>query len=115
MWPSEWLRIESESPQLLAACRGLRGQAWLYSTSHSQMLVRFYREGSLAGIYVYCKGCELVQFQSSWLDADVRVEISKGRYGQVYTITDGDRLRIECGAAFLADCPQLVRFEGPGI
>jgi len=115
MWPSKWLRIESELPQLLAECRGLRGQAWAYSTSHGQMLVRFYRDGSLAGVYLYCMSCDFVQFQSSWLDADVRVEISKGRYGQVYTITDGDRLRIVCGAAFLAESPDLVRLQEPSI
>ena len=79
------------------------------------MLVRFYRDGSLAGIYLYCKSCDLVQFHSSWLDANVRVEISQGRYGAVYTITDGDRLRIVCGAAFLAESPDLVRLEEPSI
>jgi hypothetical protein len=111
MWPSKWLRIENESPGLLAQCRGLRGQAWAYSTSHSEMLVRFYRDGSLAGIYLFCKSCDLVQFQSSWLDADVRVEISQGQYGPVYTITDGDRLRIVCGAAFLAESPELISLQ----
>jgi hypothetical protein len=113
MWPSKWLRIENESPDLLAQCRGLRGQAWSYSTSHSQLLVRFYRDGSLAGIYLYCKGCDLVHFVSSWLDADVRVEISQGQFGPVYTITDGERLRVICGAAFLAESSDLVRLEEP--
>src|SRR5689334_16196714 len=115
MWPSKWLRIENESPELLAQCRSLRGQAWSYSTSHSQMLVRFYRDGSLAGIYLYCKSCDLVHFESFWLDADVRVEISQGRYGPVYTITDGERLRIMCGAAFLAESPDLVRLDDQSI
>src|SRR5689334_4321527 len=103
MWPSNWLPIKNESPEFLAQCRGLRGQAWAYSTSHGQMLVRFYRDRSLAGTYLYCKGCDLVQFQSSWLHADVRIEVSTGRYGPLYTITDGDRLRIVCGAAFWAE------------
>jgi hypothetical protein len=115
MWPSKWLPIKSKCPELLARCRGLRGQAWSYSTSHSQMLVRFYREGSLAGIYLYCKSCDSVQFLSSWLDANVRVEISQGRHGPVYTITDGDRMRIMCGAAFVAESSDLVRLQEPGI
>ena len=115
MWPSKWIRIETESPELLAQCRGLRGEPWSYSTSHSQMLVRFYHDGSLAGIYLWCKSCDLVHFESSWLDADVRVEISQGRYGLVYTITDGERLRIVCGAAFLAESPELIRLEQPCI
>jgi hypothetical protein len=79
------------------------------------MLVRFYQDGSLAGIYLYCKSCDFVQFESSWLDANVRVEISKGKYGPVYTITDGDRLRIVCGAAFLAESPDLVRLQEPSM
>ena len=115
MWPSKWISIDDDSPRLLAQCRGLRGQAWSYSTSHSQMLVRFYRDGSLAGIYLYCKSCDMVQFQDSWLDANVRVEISKGQRGSVYTITDGDRLRIVCGAAFLAESPELVSLQEPSI
>jgi hypothetical protein len=109
MWPTNWLRIESEFPELLTQCRGLRGEPWSYSTSHSQMLVRFYRDGSLAGIYLYCKNCESVQFRTSWLDANVRVEILEGPHGPVYTITDGDRLHIVCGAAFLAQSPDLIR------
>jgi hypothetical protein len=115
MWPSKWLRIENETPELLALCRGLRGQAWAYSTSHSQMLVRFYRDGSLAGIYLYCKSCDSVHFESSWLDANLRIEISQGRNAPRYVITDGDRLRIVCGAAFLAESPELVDLPGPGI
>ena len=79
------------------------------------MLVRFYRDGSLAGIYLYCKSCDIVQFQSSWLDANVKIQISDGRYGKIYNITDGDRLRIVCGAAFLAESPGLVRLQEPGI
>lgn len=100
---------------LLAQCRGLRGQAWSYSTSHSQMLVRFYRSGSMAGIYLYCMSCDVVQFQSYWEDADVSVRISQGRFGPLYTITDGDRLRIECGAAFMAESSELIRLEEPSI
>lgn len=103
MWPSNWVRIEDESPQLLDRCRGLRGQAWEYSTSHSEMLVRFYTSGASAGIFLFCKNCESVQFKSDWLEANVRVAVSRGEYGLVYTIKDGDRLQIVCGAAFLAE------------
>ena len=79
------------------------------------MLVRFYREGSLAGVYLYCKACNSVQFQSFWLNSDVAVRISEGQHGSVYTITDGDRLRIVCGAAFLAQSPDLIRLPEPKV
>jgi len=115
MWPSKWLPVEGDACELLAQCRGLMGQAWAYSTSHSQMLVRFYTPGSLAGIYLYCTGCDLVHFQSSWLDANTRVEISQGRYGPVYTITDGERLRIVCARACLAESRDLLRLQEPSI
>ena len=111
MWPSNWIKIESETPELLARWRGVHGQAWEYSTSHGQLLVRFYRVGSLAGAYLLCKNCSEVHFQSSWLDAHVRVGISQGKFGPVYTITDGDRLRVVCTAAFLAETPDLIWFR----
>ena len=113
MWPSKWLRIENDSPELLTQCRGLRAEVWEYQVGHGQLLVRFFREGSLAGIYLYCKICHRVQFDSYWLSADVRIEISQGQHGPIYTIIDGDRLRIVCGAAFLAESPELIRIPRP--
>ena len=103
MWPSQWIKIESESPELLTRWRGVMGQAWEYSTSHGQLLVRFYRPGETAGLFLYCKNCSLVHFQSSWLNANVRIGLSKKKDGQVYTITDGDHLHIVCGYAALAE------------
>ena len=111
MWPSNWLRIQDEPVDLVAQCRGLRGQAWAYSVSHSQLLIRFYQEGDRAGIYLYCKMCDLVHFQADWENADLSVHISEGQNGRVYAITDGDRLRIVCGAAFVAHSSNFIRFE----
>ena len=115
MWPSKWLKIHDEGAELFTRCRGLRAEPWSFSTSHGQMLVRFYRPKSESGIYLYCKICEYVQFISLWDDADPKVETSQGQYGKIYTITDGDRLRIVCGAALIAEWPHFVRIPLPSI
>jgi hypothetical protein len=72
------------------------------------MLVRFYTAGSLAGIYLYCKGCDLIQFHGGWENADPSVTISQGRDGPICTVSDGDRLRIVSSAAFLAETSELI-------
>ena len=79
------------------------------------MLVRFYRPSTIAGIYLYCKVCDYLQFISHWDDATPTLETAPGRYGKIYTITDGDRMRIVCGAAFMAECPEFVRIPPPSI
>lgn len=107
----QWQRIEIESPELLMKCVGLKGHAWAYMTGHSQLLVRFYESGSWNGIYLFCKGCEDVHFQSSWPNANVTVEILAGQYGREYMITDGDRLRIHCSAAFLTEYEGYLQFS----
>jgi hypothetical protein len=107
MWPSKWMRIENE-PELLAQCRGLRGQVWEYQIGHSQLLVRFHRESSLAGIYLYCKSCDVVHFDAYWLDSDVRFVQSPGKYGPIFTVTDGDHLRVVCSVAFIAESPEFI-------
>jgi len=107
MWLSKWIRIESE-PELLADCRGLRGQVCEYQIGHSQLLVRYYRESSMAGIYLYCKGCDVVHFDAYWLDADIEFQQSPGKHGPIFTVTDGEHLRVVCSVAFIAASPNLI-------
>ena len=114
MWPVIWSKIENESPELLAKCRGLRAQVCEYQISHGQLLIRFYRDGTYGGIYLYCKSCDRVEFNAFWQDADISVEISEGEFGPIYTITDGERLRIECHAAFLGEYPDSLTIPRPG-
>lgn len=117
MWPSDsdWLEIGSESSELLAQCRGLQAQAWSYSASHSQLLVRFYQPSKIAGIYLYCKACDFVQFERSWEDVSLTIKASQEPHGKIYTITDGDRLRIVCGAAWMAVCSEFVHIPSPKV
>ena len=115
MWPSNWLSIEKEGAELFARCRGLQAQPWSYSVSHGQLLIRFYTPSKIAGIYLYCKICEIVQFVKYWEDASPKIDISQGRHGKIYTVTDGNRLRIVCGAAFIAECPEFVRIPPPSL
>lgn len=115
MWPTNWSPIEKEASGMLLSCHGLIGQAWSYSTSHSQLLVRFYREGSDSGIYLYCKDCDSIQFEGSWRQAMPTVELSPSQFPGRVTIKDGERLSVICGAAFLAESSVFVRLPEPRI
>ena len=115
MWPSKWLTIQDDGAELFTRCRGLQAQPWSYSVSHGQLLIRFYAPSEIAGIYLYCKVCDNVQFVKYWKNANPKVETSQGRHGKIYTITDGDRLRIVCGVAFIAECAEFVRFPLPSL
>jgi len=108
MWPSNWKTINSETPDLLLQCRGYRGQVCEYLVGHSQLLARFYAARPLADTLLYCAGCDEVRFHASWKDADVRVAISCDQKGQIFTITDGDRLFIVCRVAQLAESRDII-------
>ena len=108
MWPTNWKKIETETPDLLVQCRGYRGQVCEYLIGHGQLLVRFNAPRPLADTLLYCTGCDVVRFHAYWENADVRVAISRDNMlphqrGPIYTITDGDRLHIECRTAALSE------------
>ena len=103
MWPATWRAIGHETPYLLEQCRGFRGQVCEYQIGHSQLLARFYANRPLADTLLYCTGCDLVSFQTSWDQVDVRVAITHDQHGPIFEITDGGRLRIVCRRAVLAE------------
>lgn len=108
MWPKNWSKIKDQTPDLLAQCRGFRGQVCEYIIGHSQLLARFYARRPLADTLLYCAGCDFVSFHAGWQDVDVRVAISHDKHGPVFEITDGERLRIVCRSAELAESRDLV-------
>jgi hypothetical protein len=107
-WPSNWNKVTSETPDLLLQCRGFSGQVCEYLIGHSQLLARFYAKRPLADTLLYCTGCDVVSFQAGWDNADVRIAISQDKYGPVFEITDGDRFRVVCRTARLAESRDLV-------
>lgn len=113
MWPSVWFPVESEFLPLMDRCQGLIGQPWAYSTSHGQFLVRFYREGSESGIYLYCKDCDALRFDSSWREARPTLHFVQGPTGHRIEIQDGERLKVSCGSAFLAESADYLHLPEP--
>jgi len=105
---TQWSPIENESPDFLAQCRGLLGQVWEYKIGHSRLLIRFFQKGSMAGFYLYCKACDIVHFDAYWQDTNLKIAISEDKYGKLFTITDGERLRIVCRAVFTGKASQLI-------
>jgi hypothetical protein len=107
-WPTNWIKIKDESPDLLTQCRGFRGQVCEYLIGHSQLLARFYAPRPLADTLLYCTACDFVSFHAYWDKSDVRISISRDKHGPIFEITDGERLRIVCRTASLAESRKLV-------
>jgi hypothetical protein len=113
MWPTNWTRNAEDLKDLLDRWRGTRGQVWEYSASHGQLLVRLFREGDdpIPSAYVLCKNCRSVEFETEWKDSDVRVSVTVGPSGPIYSVTDGGRLRVSCGGAFGAESNEFIAIQ----
>jgi hypothetical protein len=118
MWPDNWIADASKVDAMLKAWRGGMAQAWAYSVSHSQLLIRVHREKNpveVRSLFIYIKGCMQISFQSSWRDvAFVIKEIGAGS-GSEYEVSDADRCIIRCSVR-----PFVCEMEGydvklPGI
>jgi hypothetical protein len=110
MWPSHWTENDDELNGLLHRWRGANAQAWEYSVSHGQLLIRLHREETnpIPSAYILCKNCHSVHFESGWKGADMSFTVAPGSYGPLYTFTDGKRLTVVCGAAFGAETDVLI-------
>ena len=122
-WPEHWISGLADVQKELHRWESADSvaQAWAYSVSHSQMLVRIYRQQgtgspSPTSLYLYLKDCHRVSFHDLWRDIRVRVEEQRGKYGPEFIVTDGDRLFVHCGVRpFAAESPVFLRFETPSI
>jgi hypothetical protein len=108
MWPTNWKKIGSETPDLLSQCRGYQGQVCEFLIGHGQLLARFYAGHPLADTLLYCTGCDVVRFHAYWKDVDVRAAISHDKQGTMFTITDGERLYVVCRTAELAESRDTI-------
>jgi hypothetical protein len=96
--------------KLLGHWRGARAELWEYSHSHGQLLIRFFRESpnSVHSMYLLCKDCRTVHFHNSWPDMEVRVDWTSSAEGSAHTVSDGSRLRVECGAVFAVESDTFI-------
>jgi hypothetical protein len=110
MWASKWTKNSDEMAKLLGHWRGARAEAWEYSHGHGQLLIRFFREGPHAGrsMYLLCRDCRSVHFHNSWPDMDVRVDWTSGSDVSSHTVSDGTRLRVECGAVLALESDTFI-------
>jgi len=111
MWPAKWTKTAEELIKLLEHWDGAKAEVWEYSASQHQMLLRFFRERSNShqSMFLLCKDCRTVHFQAYWLDMQVRVSLKSDSQPRAYTVSDGDRLRIECAEVFAAESDVLIR------
>ena len=111
MWPSKWTKSADELLKLLDHWDGAKGEVWEYSANQQQLLVRFFRErpNSHSSMFLLCKDCRIVHFQTYWLDMQVRVSLKSDSQPRAYVVSDGERLRIECAEVFAAESDVLIR------
>jgi len=110
MWPSKWTKTAEELAKLLEHWDGAKAEVWEYSSHHGQLLIRFFREGTHAShsLYLLCKDCRTVHFQAYWLNMQVRVNLKSESGTSAHFVSDGDRLRVECGAVSAAQSDAFI-------
>jgi hypothetical protein len=123
MWPEHWISGLEAVQKELHRWEGADSvaQGWLYSVSHSQLLIRIYRQQgtgspSATSLYLYLKDCRRVSFHDLWRDVRIRIEGQPGKFGPEFIVTDGDRLFVHCGVRpFSAESSDFLRFERPSM
>jgi hypothetical protein len=82
--------------------QGCRVEAWEYSVSHGQFLVRVHREdpNDIFSLFLLCKNCYRVNFISHWINSNLEISISQGELGTVWLLKDADNLSVTSGALF---------------
>jgi hypothetical protein len=123
MWPEHWISGLADVQKELRRWEGqdAMAQGWAYSVSHSQLLVRIYRQHGSDGpsptsLWLYLQDCYRVSFNDVWRDVHIQVEERPGKFGPEFILTDRDRLFVHCGARPLAaESSGFLRFEKPAI
>jgi len=108
-----WTRTADQLAKLLEHWQGAKAEVWEYSAAHRQLLIRFYREGTnpTHSLYLLCKDCRTVHFHAYWLDTQIRVNLKSETE---HSLSDGDRLRVECGALSAIEAHEVVHLNSQG-
>ena len=96
--------------------QGAAAQPWEYSVSHSQFLLRIYREDDLKGLtlvsfYLWMKDCDRVSFFGLWRGANIQIEERRGEYGPRFLVSDCEHVVVDCGAVFAAESGERIRLD----
>ena len=68
----------------IAECRGAIVTLWEYTVSLSQLTIRVTRPGERGNLHLVFNGCQRVEADSSWIDADLQIQVR----GDLFTLTD---------------------------
>ena len=99
MWPANWESEEERVQVLLEEWRGSMAEAWAYTVSHGQFLLRLHRQ-SEESLFVWFKNCRNVQFAPSWQASSVKLE--RNADGALLA-TDGGNLNVSCASIQVAE------------
>ena len=120
MWPNEWKAGTSDVTRELEKWAGGSAQAWGYSVSHSQLLIRLFRDSgnkeNRTSLYLYLKDCRQVSFRDSWHEVAIEIAEQPGELGFEYTLTDGERFYARCGVKpFAAESEEFLSIPSPAL
>ena len=121
MWPKHWISGVEDVQKELHRWKGAVGQGWAYSVSHSQLLVRIYREQqggspSPTSLWLYLMDCHRVSFHDLWREVDIQIEQHPGKFGPEFIVRDADRLFVHCGVLpHATESSEFLSFEQPAL
>ena len=104
----DWIALDNQVEEFRQKCKGRNGQAWAYTVSHGQLLIRYYDDQTTSSVYLRCKDIASVSFRKHWNYSLPDVHFSDGEYGPEITISDGENLMINCGFAFWVQSDEFL-------
>jgi hypothetical protein len=116
MWPTDWTNDDEALVALLEKWRGGEVEAWEYSVSHGQLLIRIFHKdsGSIRSAYVLCTSCDEVYFQARWSNAHIAFSRDASRLGPKLLLHDSDRFWVSCDSASAVEADEFIRLDLPG-
>ena len=115
-WPSNWISDSAQVSALIEKWRGATAQAWAYSVSHSQLLVRVHWDREpveIFSLFVYFKGCSRVAFRDTWREFNLQVSQTNGQFGSEFEVSDGDHLSVRCSSGpFVYETETFLKLPG---
>jgi hypothetical protein len=110
-----WTGDEKEIQKLFDQWRGSNGQVWEYVCGHGTLLVRFFRPNSRLSLYLQCKDCRRLEFESFWENSDLLLHKrqQKNVEDPKFEIRDGDRFFVACFAVYLKESEKPFHIDWP--
>jgi len=113
-----WTGDEQKIRELLDKWRGANAQVSEYVCGHGTLLIRVFRPELRLNLYIQCKDCRTIKFQSmGWKNANLVLrEKPNPRQNDEdfkFEMEDGDRLYAACWGVYLLESDKQVLIDWP--